>query len=328
MAPPHRATASSRSSSLLDTRPLCLVRAAALSGVHRPFLRSCRLCAEFEPIFELCAFVFEHSESVTLVHTTLETLLRFLSWIPMDYVFVTPLIQYLTEKFFNVPVFRNTTLQCLAEIASLPGDLRKTMGQDALHELQLKQIDMFEMTMHQLTMMLPPTTDIRSEWDDASTEQQNFIRALSLFVGAWLKEHGEVIEEIPAKHEVLLQGLQYMVMCSTVADKEIFKICLEYWNSLSASLYKASARSSFGGSMMFGQQQNGNARVQMYAPVLSEVREVMVTNMAKPEEVLLEERPDGSVVRQFVKDTDSNELYKNMRVTLGTCWRESVGGSR
>jgi len=34
----------------------------------------------------------------------------------MDYVFSTPLIQYLTEKFFNVPVFRNTTLQCLAEI--------------------------------------------------------------------------------------------------------------------------------------------------------------------------------------------------------------------
>lgn len=57
--------------------------------------------------------------------------------------------------------------------------------------------------------------------------------------------------------------------------------------------------------------------MELYAPVLTEVREVMVTNMAKPEEVLLEERPDGSVVRQFVKDTDSNELYKNMRVTLG-----------
>ena len=60
-----------------------------------------------------------------------------------------------------------------------------------------------------------------------------------MFVGAWLREHGEVIEDVPEKHDVLLQGLQYMVMCSTVDDKEIFKICLEYWNSLAASLYKA-----------------------------------------------------------------------------------------
>lgn len=39
--------------------------------------------------------------------------------------------------------------------------------------------------------------------------------------------------------------------------------------------------------------------------------------MAKPEEVLVVETDDGEVVREFQKDTDTIELYKSMRVTLG-----------
>ena len=281
------------------------------------------LCLQFGPIFDLCAFVFENSSSVTLVHTTLETLLRFLSWIPMDYVFSTPLIQFLTEKFFIVPDFRNTTLQCLAEIASLPGDLRKSMSDEALQELQMAQIQMFEATMIQMSTLLPPETDIRSEWEQSTPDQVNFIRSLSLFVSAWLNEHGEVIEGISEKHDALLQGLRYMVMCSTVEDKEIFKICLEYWNGLAASLYKASplgGGSSYGTAAMFGGGGRGGGgthpRLELYSGILSEVRLVMVASMARPEEVLLEEQSNGEVTRVFVKDTDSNELYKNMRVTL------------
>ena len=39
--------------------------------------------------------------------------------------------------------------------------------------------------------------------------------------------------------------------------------------------------------------------------------------MAKPEEVLVVENEQGEVVREFMKDTDSINLYKNMRETLG-----------
>ena len=50
------------------------------------------------------------------------------------------------------------------------------------------------------------------------------------------------------------------------------------------------------------------------------VRQVMISRMAKPEEVLVVENDQGEVVREFMKDTDSINLYKNMRETLGT-WR-------
>ena len=49
-----------------------------------------------------------------------------------------------------------------------------------------------------------------------------------------------------------------------------------------------------------------------------QLRLIMISNMAKPEEVLVVENDDGEVVREAVKDTDTIELYKSMRVTLGT----------
>lgn len=45
----------------------------------------------------------------------------------------------------------------------------------------------------------------------------------------------------------------------------------------------------------------------------------MVSRMAKPEEVLVVENDQGEVVREFMKDTDAINLYKNMRETLGWC---------
>lgn len=59
-----------------------------------------------------------------------------------------------------------------------------------------------------------------------------------------------------------------------------------------------------------------------FHPVLTllcdtQVRLLMVSRMAKPEEVLVVENDQGEVVREFMKDTDSINLYKNMRETLG-----------
>ena len=42
----------------------------------------------------------------------------------------------------------------------------------------------------------------------------------------------------------------------------------------------------------------------------------MISRMAKPEEVLVVENDQGEVVREFMKDTDSINMYKNMRETL------------
>lgn len=67
-------------------------------------------------------------------------------------------------------------------------------------------------------------------------------------------------------------------MISEVEEIEIFKICLEYWNSLAASLYR---ENPFGQLQMAGlfslspssrpDSSNSSPRRQFYAPVLSQV---------------------------------------------------------
>ena len=57
------------------------------------------------------------SQNPYLVGSMLDTLLKFLNWIPLGYIFETKLISTLIYKFLNVPMFRNVTLTCLTEIA-------------------------------------------------------------------------------------------------------------------------------------------------------------------------------------------------------------------
>lgn len=64
-------------------------------------------------------FIKANSQNITLITATLETLLRFLNWIPLGYIFETELIPNLISTFFVMQQFRNITLKCLTEIGKI-----------------------------------------------------------------------------------------------------------------------------------------------------------------------------------------------------------------
>uniref|UniRef100_A0A8C3UKH2 Exportin-1 n=1 Tax=Catharus ustulatus TaxID=91951 RepID=A0A8C3UKH2_CATUS len=225
------------------------------------------MCNEFSQIFQLCQFVMENSQNAPLVHATLETLLRFLNWIPLGYI-LRPILKcsHVSKCLFEVP-HRDCRCQCKP--------------------------------------MLPLNTNIRLAYSNGKDDEQNFIRISVMFLCTFLKE------------ETLMEALHYMLLVSEVEETEIFKICLEYWNHLAAELYRESPFSTSASPLLSGSQHfDVPPRRQLYLPVLSKVRLLMVSRMAKPEEVLVVENDQGEVVREFMKDTDSINLYKNMRETL------------
>jgi exportin-1 len=73
---------------------------------------------EFIKIFELCSFILNASEKSSLINATLLTLQKFISWIPMGYIFETPLVARLIQKYLVIPSFRVQVVDCLIEIAS------------------------------------------------------------------------------------------------------------------------------------------------------------------------------------------------------------------
>ncbi|KAK2956547.1 putative exportin 1B [Blattamonas nauphoetae] len=57
-------------------------------------------------------------------------------------------------------------------------------------------------------------------------------------------------------------------------------------------------------------------RIRMYSEIIAQVRMILVSRMAKPEEILVSVNEAGDIVRQSNVDSDQIELYKQMRETL------------
>lgn len=153
-------------------------------------------------------------------------------------------------------------------------------------------------------------SNVKQLYDASGEQDQNFIQNLSLFLCTLLKKRGLLFEHEQTRVK-LVNAVYYLIMISEVEDVEVFKICLEYWGSLAEQLYKECP---------LDDRVVATAVVPMrrliYEEMLSKLRYIMIGRMAKPEEVLVVENDQGEVVREFMKDTDSIQLYTNMRETL------------
>jgi exportin-1 len=274
------------------------------------------LNGEFSQIFHLCEFVLEHSQTPSLLRVTLQTLQRFLTWIPLGFIFQTNLIKVLLNKFFPEPIFRNDALDCLTEIGTL---------QDLDPQYDPLFAELFTTFLQRLGDVFMPETDLAPAFEFGTEDDRLFIQKLAMFLSGFVKAHLKVLEN-PDSHQALITGMFYLVRVSEVKDTEIFRICLEAWFMLAEDLYKSERESNnyYGGSTSRVLNLNGNSgnssssssRKFLYSPVLSGVRQVMIASMAKPEEVLIVEDENGDIVRETTKDTDVIAQYKTMRDTL------------
>lgn len=64
-----------------------------------------QMCGEFSEIFKLCSEVLEQAQKVSLIKATLDTLLRFLNWIPLGYIFETTIIDLLLNRVSRLAQF-------------------------------------------------------------------------------------------------------------------------------------------------------------------------------------------------------------------------------
>ncbi len=274
---------------------------------------------EFSKVFELCEFVLQHSLRPSLLSLTLETLQRFLTWIPLGYVFETSLIGVLLQKFFTLPLFRVEALGCLTEIAGLT-------GLDAQYDPLFRRL--FEEFIVLLSQVVPQDFDL-TNYDDMAETEQIFLKKLAIFFTLFFRNHRSVVSDMQESQQSMLVGLGYLVRISKAPDEELFKICLDYFHVLSQELYQVETRARGGGIGVGGQggtamglmgdggiSSSGSSAVFIYKDHLSQIRRCVISRMAKPEEVLVVEDENGEIVRELTKDTEAIALYKTMRETI------------
>jgi hypothetical protein len=74
--------------------------------------------------------------------------------------------------------------------------------------------------------------DMAAAYASSEDEDQQLINNLALFLCNFLSTHLRLIET-PDNTELLINAHLYLIKISTVDDREIFKICLEYWAKVS-----------------------------------------------------------------------------------------------
>ncbi|KAJ2500172.1 Karyopherin transporter [Coemansia sp. RSA 1972] len=274
-----------------------------------------QMCGEFSSIYSLCMEILQKAVQPSLILATLETLLRFLSWIPFGFIFEMDLINNLCTRFLQPPITRNVTIKCLTEIGSL----------ECGNEYQEQLVNMFTMAVGGLHEILGDLGNVSEEWDEYDDDQQEFIQNVAIFLTSFLSSHLRLVETSASRASVI-QAHQYVLRISQVDERELFKVCLEYWNVLVRGMYEDSRTSSFNapsGLLNLGSNAGANGasmsadlRRQMYSGILTGVRYVMISRMARPEEVLIVENDEGEIVREFIKETDTITLYKAERECL------------
>lgn len=275
-----------------------------------------QLSSEFGEIFTLCHEVLKMASRPSLIAATLQCLGRYLSWVPLQFVFETDIIELLVTKFLSPFPYRNLTLKCLTEIAGLNAQ-----------QYNSQLVQMFAGAIAQVIPILSSGQDLPTIYRTASTADQDFIQNLSLFLSIFLSNHLSLIEE--ADPALNMQVHMLLLQISQVEEREIFKGCLEYWAKLVRILYdEIAALSNYNsaGNFQFNLSQGAidpselkrfqHLRVHKYSEILAKLRLVVIENMARPEEVLISENEDGEIVRVAIKENDTITLYNNMRNVL------------
>ncbi len=190
-------------------------------------------------------------------------------------------------------------------------------------EYDAKFSTLFGMVLESVVNVLPITLNLADVYENSSDKEQNFIQNLALFLSTFLGIHLKRVEEAAINNqrlqELIMVSHNYLLRISLVKDREIFKICLEYWAKLVAELYdeiQASPSLDLQVLNLAARSSTGAFRRNRYIDVLSNLRVVMIERMVKPEEVLIVENDEGEIVREFMKEGDTITLYKSMREVL------------
>jgi exportin-1 len=187
---------------------------------------------------------------------------------------------------------------------------------------------MFTETLTAISKIIPLSLDLKSTYTSSNSRDQEFVLNLALFLTNFFTIHLSVIENL-MNRDFLTHGHFYLIRISQIDDREVFKICLEYWTKLVSELYDEmqalpitdmnpllNMGISTTGARDSNMMANYPLRKNKYTEILSNLRTVMIEKMVRPEEVLIVENDEGEIVREFVKESDTIQLYKSTRECL------------
>lgn len=271
---------------------------------------------QFTQVFGLIQQVLTGASNSTvspvMLGVTLEALERFLRWIPSSFIFESDLIDTLVVHILPMHSFVNRVLLCLTEIVQFDISVFPAPTQ-VLYSTKISQMYGYSI-QHVLQNIMTPEKDLSCVFSSDDEYFKLFLRTFLGFLSSCFGSHFQLLKRDPTVGEPLLQGMKLLISICKSDDTEVFKVAMDCWAGIVTVLKSEVDVQS---------QSSGGFQPQMVSPlpqalalVLSELKWIMVSRMAKPEEVLITTNEAGDSVRATMQDTDELELYSTMRNTL------------
>ena len=178
----------------------------------------------------------------------------------------------------------NHSLNCLNELV--------TKEKETNTRLLMK---IFMNFLIQFQELLPFTYNTGENYKIFSQENRRFILNTLEFINNVFKNRLETIFVENFFCVIFSVTNQFMVKFSCIPDMEIYKICLNWWlHTIDKDLIL---------------KENFLVR-KIFKKVLFDLRIIIISRMAKPEEVLMTEDKNGQIIEEKVYDTEASEIYK------------------
>ena len=265
-----------------------LYKRDALGKVHAPILR-------------LGTETLQKSESPSVTISTLKMVGKYLAWIPTTSVLESGIIHVIGSKYLLNNSTQVIALSCLTEIAS-----KKAISNDEKYIIQ----SMFRGVMSFFTSLYVLESPFQEIYEHDRDGQADFIYGMVHFLVTIFKYNQEVVEN---SYDESACAMRYLIKFTAVKNKEVFRICNDYWNHFCSELCSEE---------LFEQHGSRNCndvttrKISHYQGVLSELRLVLTQHMAKPEEIIIVEDENGDLLKEYITDGETIDLYNTMRETL------------
>nr|UXY88151.1 importin beta-related nuclear transport receptor [Cryptomonas curvata] len=196
---------------------------------------------------------------------------------------------------------KNIHMQCLIEMINSPNILSTLLISKAIKFFIL-----------QFQEIISISKDISLFYEKSEQELKEFIMNGAIFFLTFLKNWWLIVKDDLSLYGFFLFINQLMLKISCVPDLEIFKICLDWWSLLIQKIQ----------SKDFLIYSNLSKFI-----LFDDLKVIIISRMAKPEEVLLIEDENGSIIRETTCDTNSVALYnkeKEILIYLSKLNEESI----
>lgn len=260
---------------------------------------------EFPAIYEIVIDILdkvstgEISVSNDLINAAIKLLIVIVPYLPAEYLFEHKIVDVLSRYIESE--FIEPAIQVLRKILNRSEDASSIPLFIAVLKRTFVLVSAF-FEKYCSNFNTAYEGGIKEHYHTFSQKDKELIKEIVLFYGVSFK----YAKELEKSQCNTAASLSLMLQISQIRDFDLFRVCMEFWTTFIKELYLefpfvcSSVKPPVG------------LRRTHYSDILWSLVPVLVSQMIKPQEVIVVENEDKEIVQEKMVDTEQIEYYKEM----------------